>query len=281
VEIIRSVDGIKEKIKQIKKNNKSIGFVPTMGFLHEGHLSLISEARAHNEIVVVSVFVNPTQFGPTEDFENYPRNEEKDAELCAKEGCDYMFIPEPSDMYREGYNTYTEVFGLTEGLCGATRPSHFRGVCTVVLKLFNIVKPDRAYFGQKDAQQFAVIKKMVFDINLSVEVIGCPIVREADGLAMSSRNAYLSECERQEALVLSSSLSRAKALIEAGEREAFTIKEEMIKIINGSKSSNIDYVEFVDNRSLKPITRVEGEVLIAMAVRIGKTRLIDNMVVNL
>jgi pantoate--beta-alanine ligase len=280
VEIIRSVDAMIEKIRQIKKKETSIGFVPTMGFLHEGHLSLIREAKANNEIAIVSVFVNPTQFGPNEDLENYPRNEEKDTLLCTQAGCDYMFIPEPKDMYREGYNTYVEVYGLTEGLCGASRPSHFRGVCTVVLKLFNIVKPDRAYFGQKDAQQLAIIKKMVSDLNLDVDVIGCPIVREVDGLAMSSRNAYLSTEERQEALVLSKSLIMAKALIEAGEKQVFTIKEEMIKIINGAKSSIIDYIEFVDSRDLKPITRIEGEILVAMAVRIGRTRLIDNMVVN-
>lgn len=280
MQIIRSVDEMVEKINFVKKEGKSIGFVPTMGFLHEGHKSLIDEARKKNQIVVVSAFINPTQFGPNEDFENYPRDEKKDALLCEKAGCDYMFLPKPEDMYRDGYNTYVNVFGITEGLCGATRPIHFRGVCTVVLKLFNIVKPNNAYFGQKDAQQLVVIKRMVSDLNLEVKIVGCPIIREADGLALSSRNTYLSEDERQQALVLSKALKRAKELVENGQEDVFTIKEEMIKIINVANDSLIDYIEFVDNYNLKPIEKVRGEVLVAMAVKIGKTRLIDNMVVN-
>lgn len=281
MEIIRKVDEMKFKIQEIKKTGKTIGFVPTMGYLHEGHKSLIDRAHKENEIVVVSVFVNPTQFGPNEDFEKYPRDEKKDSQLCEQAGCDVMFIPEPKDMYPEGYNTYVDVLGLTEGLCGASRPGHFRGVCTVVLKLFNIVKPQRAYFGQKDAQQLAVIRRMALDLNLDVEIVGCPIVRESDGLALSSRNVYLSADERREALVLSRALQEVKKLIEEGQNDVFTIKEKMIRMINAAKYSQIDYIEFVDNRSLKPVEKVKGEILVALAVRIGKTRLIDNMVVNI
>jgi pantoate--beta-alanine ligase len=281
MEIIRSIDEMINKIRLINKEGKSIGFVPTMGFLHVGHKSLIDKARIENDIVVVSVFVNPTQFGPNEDFEAYPRSEEKDSLLCQNAGCDIMFIPEPPEMYGEAYNTYVEVYGLTEGLCGASRPGHFRGVCTVVLKLFNIIKPNRAYFGQKDAQQLAVIKKMVRDMNLDVEVIGCPIVREVDGLAISSRNTYLNEEERLQALVLCKSLKKAKELIDNGERKVEVLKEEMKKIISTAKASNIDYIEIVDSASLKIIEDIKGEVLIALAVKIGSTRLIDNMVVNI
>jgi pantoate--beta-alanine ligase len=281
MEIIRSVDEMVAISRKIKAEGKTIGFVPTMGFLHQGHISLIKNARKENEIVAVSVFVNPTQFGPNEDLENYPRNEEKDLELCAEAGCDYIFIPKPVDMYREGYNTYVEVFGITEGLCGASRPGHFRGVCTVVFKLFNIIKPTKAYFGQKDAQQLAVIKKMVRELNADIEIIGCPIIREADGLALSSRNTYLTKDEREQALVLSKSLKLAKELIDSGMIEVSEIKEEMLRLISTAKDSEVDYIEFVDNYDLKPLNRIDrsNQVLIALAVKIGKTRLIDNMVV--
>ena len=280
MEIIRSIDNMTYKIKDLKLQGKSIGFVPTMGFLHKGHKSLIDEARKYNEVVVVSLFVNPIQFGPKEDLGNYPRNETSDAQLCSKAGCDILFIPEPKDMYKEGHNTYIDVFGLTEGLCGASRPGHFRGVCTVVLKLFNIIKPDVAYFGQKDAQQLVVIKRMVDDINLNVEIVGCPIVREEDGLALSSRNTYLLGDEREQALVLSKALRMANNLINNGQSDVIIIKEEMIKIINTAKDSLVDYIEFVNNKDLKAVIKINGEVLVALAVRIGKTRLIDNMVVN-
>lgn len=281
VEIIRKVDEMIAIVKKLKAKERSIGFVPTMGFLHQGHISLIRNARIENQVVVVSIFVNPTQFGPNEDFEKYPRNEPLDSRLCEEAGCDYLFMPEPTDVYRSGYNTYVDVYGITDGLCGASRPGHFKGVCTIVLKLFNMVKPTKAYFGQKDAQQLAVIRKMTRELNLDVEVINCPIVREDDGLAMSSRNVYLSADERVQALVLSKSLKLAKQLIDSGITEVNQIKAQMLGLIGSAKDSNVDYIEFVDNTELKPVANVDQnqEVLIALAVRIGKTRLIDNMVV--
>jgi len=280
MEVIRSIKEMKNKINKIKIERKSVGFVPTMGYLHDGHKSLIECARKENDVVVVSIFVNPTQFGPNEDFERYPRDEERDKKICMDAGCDIMFIPEKDDMYGENYSTYVDVFNLTEGLCGASRPGHFRGVATVVTKLFNIVKPDRAYFGQKDAQQLVVIKRMVKDLNMDVDVIGCPIVREEDGLAMSSRNTYLNEDERKQALVLYKSLKLAERMINEGEKSVDKIKNEMINLINTAKDANIDYVEFVNSETLKPVERVEGKILIALAVKIGKTRLIDNMTIE-
>lgn len=278
--IIRSVDEMKVLIKDIKRSGKTIGFVPTMGYLHDGHISLVKRARSENDVVVVSVFVNPTQFGPNEDFDSYPRDEERDANLCKEAGCDILFMPTKEDMYRQNYSTYVEVQGLTEGLCGAKRPGHFRGVTTIVTKLFNIVKPDRAYFGQKDAQQLAVIKRMVADLDMDVEVVGCEIVRDADGLALSSRNTYLSEDERKQAPVLYKSLVKAKEAIEKGERVSENIIELIEDTIRDAKDATIDYVEIVNNETLKPVEKIEEEVLIAIAVKIGKTRLIDNMVVR-
>lgn len=278
--IIRSVDEMKVLIKDIKRSGKTIGFVPTMGYLHDGHISLVKRARGENDVVVVSVFVNPTQFGPNEDFDSYPRDEERDANLCKEAGCDILFMPTKEDMYRQNYSTYVEVQGLTEGLCGAKRPGHFRGVTTIVTKLFNIVKPDRAYFGQKDAQQLAVIKRMVADLDMDVEVVGCEIVRDADGLALSSRNTYLSEDERKQAPVLYKSLVKAKEAIEKGERVSENIIELIEDTIRDAKDAVIDYVEIVNNETLKPVEKIEEEVLIALAVKIGKTRLIDNMVVR-
>ncbi|EYE88848.1 pantoate--beta-alanine ligase [Fervidicella metallireducens AeB] len=281
MKIIKSIAQMKDEIKEIKSKNLTIGFVPTMGYLHDGHKSLIERARIENDVVVVSVFVNPTQFGPNEDFEKYPRDEKRDADTCADSGCDILFMPETSDMYQGNYSTFVEVFGLTDRLCGASRPGHFRGVCTVVTKLFNIVKADRAYFGQKDAQQLAVIRRMVIDLNMDIEVVGCPIVRENDGLALSSRNTYLSDNERKQAVVLYQSLQRAKELISEGEYEVNTIKNEMFRIIKTSESAKVDYIEIVDNINLKPVERIKGEILIALAVKIGNTRLIDNMVVKI
>ncbi|MCX7902905.1 MAG: pantoate--beta-alanine ligase [Caloramator sp.] len=280
MEIIRSVIKMQNKAKEILREGKTIGFVPTMGYLHDGHKSLIERARKENDIVVVSIFVNPTQFGPNEDYDRYPRDEERDKKICEAAGCDIVFIPERDDMYGGNYSTYVEVLNLTEGLCGASRPGHFRGVATVVTKLFNIVKPTRAYFGQKDAQQLAVIKRMVRDLNMDIEIVSCPIVREEDGLAMSSRNTYLDEDERKQALVLYKSLKLAEKMIEDGERDVERIKDEMIKLIKTAQDAVIDYVEFVDNQNLKPLDKIEGEVLIALAVKIGKTRLIDNTVVR-
>ncbi|CDF57406.1 pantoate--beta-alanine ligase [Thermobrachium celere] len=278
--IIKSVDEMKRHMKDIKKQGRSIGFVPTMGYLHEGHMSLIKRARGENEVVVVSVFVNPTQFGPNEDYERYPRDEERDKKMCEEAGCDILFMPNKDDMYRENYSTYVEVHGLTEGLCGAKRPGHFRGVATIVTKLFNIVKPDRAYFGQKDAQQLAVIKRMVKDLDFDIEIVGCEIVRDVDGLALSSRNTYLSEEERKQAPILYKSLLKAKEEIEKGERASEKLIDLIKTTILEMPDAQIDYIEIVNNETLKPIEKVEGEVLIALAVKFGKTRLIDNMVVR-
>lgn len=279
MEIIRNIEELKIKIKEVKENHSGIGFVPTMGYLHDGHRSLVHRARKENDFVVVSIFVNPTQFGPNEDLDKYPRNEEGDLKLCREEGCDLVFIPRADEMYDSNYNTYVDVFGLTEGLCGASRPGHFRGVCTVVLKLFNLVKADKAYFGQKDAQQLAVIRKMCKDLNMDVEVIGCPIIREKDGLAMSSRNSYLSEQERRDAVVLNKALLAAETSIQNGIVDAAALRAEMSRMIAEVASSTIDYIEIVDNELLKPVEKITGEVLIALAVKIGKTRLIDNRVV--
>lgn len=281
MEIIKSIAQMKDKIKEIKGKNLTIGFVPTMGYLHDGHRSLIERARIENDVVVVSVFVNPTQFGPNEDFEKYPRDEKRDADICADSGCDILFMPETSEMYQGNHSTFVEVFGLTDRLCGASRPGHFRGVCTIVTKLFNIVKPDRAYFGQKDAQQLAVIRRMANDLNMDIDIIGCPIIRENDGLALSSRNTYLSDNERKQAVVLYKALQRAKELISEGEYDVNTIKNEMYRVIKASEAARIDYIEVVDNVNLKPVERISGETLIALAVKIGNTRLIDNMVVKI
>ncbi|WP_416198919.1 MAG: pantoate--beta-alanine ligase [Sporanaerobacter sp.] len=270
-----------EEMKKVKKENISIGFVPTMGYLHEGHISLIKKAREENDIVVTSIFVNPTQFGPNEDFEKYPRDEEKDLQKCEENGCDIVFLPQVDEMYPDSFLTFVQVEELGKGLCGKSRPTHFRGVATVLTKLFNIVKPDRAYFGQKDAQQLVIVKKMVEDLNMDVEIIACPIVRETDGLAISSRNTYLSSEERNDALFLNKSLKLAKNLIENGEKNISKIKDEMEKTILSGKNNTIDYIEFVDAKTLNPVSEIKGKVLIAIAVKTGNTRLIDNIVVEL
>ncbi len=261
---------------------QTIGFVPTMGALHEGHLSLMRRARGENDIVVSSVFVNPTQFGPSEDFKRYPRDLERDMALSEKVGVDVVFAPEPSDMYPEGYSTYVEVDRLTKTLCGASRPGHFRGVTTIVLKLFNIVRPRRAYFGKKDFQQLVVIRRMVEDLNLDVEVVGCPIVREPDGLAMSSRNAYLSEEERASALSLFRSFELAEKMIRDGERDARTVERAMREFIASHPHvREIDYVSAVDARTLELVDTLEDGTVIAVAAWVGKARLIDNYEVTL
>ena len=275
---------IVEKVKEMqaislaeKRVGKRVGFVPTMGYLHEGHLSLVRRARRENDVVVVSIFVNPTQFGPNEDFERYPRDLKRDAELLKREGVDYLFHPKAEEMYPPGYSTFVEVEGLTETLCGAKRPGHFRGVATIVTKLLNIVQPDRAYFGEKDFQQLQVIKRLVRDLNIPVEVVGCPIVREKDGLALSSRNTYLSSEERESALALYRGLKLAKELFESGERNAERIKREVERLIlSHPKVSKVDYVEIVDSETLKPVKEVKEGDTIALAVFVGKTRLIDN-----
>ena len=259
-----------------KRAGLTVGLVPTMGYLHEGHASLIKRAAAECDRVVVSVFVNPTQFGPNEDLESYPRDFEHDKALVAECGAHLIFAPTPDDMYAPGAATWVTVEGLTKELCGRSRPIHFRGVATVVNKLMNIAQPDRAYFGEKDAQQLAVIRRMVKDLNMPVEVVGCPIVREADGLAKSSRNTYLNAAERQAALVLSRSLAEGKKLLEAGETDAQTVCARITEVINAEPAARIDYVQAVDADSIEPVAAVNGTVLFAIAVFIGKTRLIDN-----
>ncbi|MGB9607221.1 MAG: pantoate--beta-alanine ligase [bacterium] len=270
---------MKEISRKAREEGKIIGFVPTMGYFHEGHLSLVRKAREECDIVVVSLFVNPIQFGPQEDYHSYPRDEERDAEMARDVGVDVLFIPSASEMYPDGYSTYVEVQGLTEGLCGRFRPGHFRGVTTVVLKLFNIVNPQRAYFGEKDYQQLKVIEKMTRDLNLDIQIVPCPTVREEDGLAMSSRNAYLSQEERKAATVIYRSLLEAKRLYEEGERNARKIEQIVEKNLRGEKLvKKIDYVEVVHPETLEELETIgeEGAVL-AVALWIGKARLIDNI----
>ncbi len=281
VKVINTVKDMQSVADKLRKEGKSIGFVPTMGFLHEGHLSLVRCARANNDVVIVSVYVNPTQFGPSEDYKEYPRDLERDLLLLRKEEVDYVFVPSDEEMYPERSLTVVHVNELTEGLCGAKRPGHFDGVCLVVSKLFNIVKPHRAYFGKKDYQQYRVIERMVKDLNFDVEIVPCPIVREEDGLAMSSRNIYLSEKERRDATCLYKSLKLAIQLIENGERNVKKIKESMEKFIRSFESvRKIDYIEIVDKYTLKPVQEIRGRELIALAVYVGKARLIDNMEVT-
>lgn len=281
MEIFDTIALLRPFLRKASNEGKSIGLVPTMGFLHEGHLSLIQRARAENDVVVVSLFVNPTQFGPGEDLESYPRDFDKDRALVEAAGADALFAPDAGEMYEADYGTYVEVTGaLTKGLCGRSRPAHFKGVTSVVSKLFNIVKPDRAYFGQKDAQQVAVIKRMVRDLNYDLEIVVCPIVREPDGLAKSSRNIYLSEAERRGALVLSRSLMDASDRILAGERGALEIKKRVEERIGAETLADIDYVEVVNAETMEPLTVLKGSVLIAVAVRFGKARLIDNVILE-
>ncbi len=280
--ISENIKQTREQIKEWKRQGLRVGLVPTMGYLHEGHQSLMEAAKKDNDKVAVSVFVNPIQFGPNEDFASYPRDFEKDAALCEKAGVDLIFHPKAEEMYDEDFCTYVDMDGLTKELCGKSRPTHFRGVQTVVCKLFHILPADRAYFGQKDAQQLAVIKKMVRDLSMDIEIVGCPIIREADGLAKSSRNTYLNEQERKAALVLSISLAKGKEMAEGGERDAAKIKDCIKRIIEQERLAQIDYVEVVDFSDITPIGNLdeakEGTVLCAIAVFIGKTRLIDNFI---
>lgn len=264
-------------MQEQRKHGKTIGLVPTMGYLHQGHLSLMERARQECDVVVISIFVNPTQFGEGEDFDEYPRDLERDAGLAESVGVDAIFAPPVEEMYPGGYCTYVNVEKLTDVMCGASRPGHFRGVCTVVSKLFNIIQPHKAFFGQKDAQQAIVIKRMVKDLNIPVEVITCPIVREEDGLAMSSRNVYLNPRERKAALVLSRSLALARQMIKQGERDRRKVQEAMQNLIEQEPLAKIDYIAIREGENLAEIDDLHGKVLIALAVRIGKTRLIDNM----
>ena len=279
MKIVGTVKEVREQVKEWKKQGLSVGFVPTMGYLHEGHKSLMDAARKGNDKVVVSIFVNPMQFGPTEDLESYPRDLEKDSKFCESLGADLIFHPEPEEMYHDDFSTYVDMSVLTEELCGLSRPVHFRGVCTVVNKLFNIVTPDHAYFGQKDGQQLAVIKRMVRDLNMDIEIVGCPIVREEDGLAKSSRNTYLSPEERKAALILSKTVALGKELAKT-EKDANKVVEAMKKNIETEPLAKIDYVEAVDALSMAPVEKLEGTCMLAMAVYIGKTRLIDNTLIN-
>lgn len=278
MQVFKSIKALKSALSDERADGKSVGFVPTMGFFHEGHLSLMRHAKQETDCVVVSIFVNPTQFGPNEDFEAYPRDVERDLMLCKDVGVDFVFTPDVEEMYPLGYSTYVECEGgITNTLCGASRPVHFKGVTSVVNKLFNIVEPDLAYFGQKDAQQVAVLQKMVRDLNMNLKIVSCPIMREENGLAMSSRNVYLNADERKDALVLSESLGIASNLIISGETSTKLIIESMKTHILSASSATIDYVQIVDLNDLSDIEFVKGEVLIAVAVKIGKTRLIDNM----
>lgn len=280
MQVIHQISELKKTIKETKEKGHSIGFVPTMGFLHEGHLFLMRTARKENDLLVISIFVNPLQFGEGEDLEEYPRDLTKDRELAYEVGCDLVFAPPVQEMYPPRYATFVDVERLTGNLCGATRPGHFRGVTTVVTKLFNLVQPDRAYFGQKDAQQALVLKKMVNDLNMNLELIVLPTVREEDGLAMSSRNSYLSPQNRREAAILYRSLQQAQEMVAGGERDASVIKETITMTIKNNTSALIDYIEITDTRNIKPLAILEGECLIALAVKFGETRLIDNLLVE-
>ncbi|MBU0895430.1 MAG: pantoate--beta-alanine ligase [Candidatus Omnitrophica bacterium] len=280
MKLINSISRMATLVKILRKEGKTIGFVPTMGYLHVGHMSLVKAAKKHTDVVVLSIFVNPLQFGPKEDFKKYPRDIKRDEALAGDAGVDIMFCPSVSEIYPEGYATYVNVENFTDKLCGISRPEHFKGVATVVAKLFNIVKPDVAYFGQKDVQQAIVIKKMARDLNMDIEIKAMPIIRESDGLAMSSRNIYLSEAERREALVLNRSLEKASALTAAGERDSGIIIKAMKELISQKPMVKIDYVSIVDTKDLKDIPVISGEALVAIAAIVGSTRLIDNVIVK-
>lgn len=276
MEIVKTVSEIRDIVKEWRKAGHSIGLVPTMGYLHTGHGSLIEQSVKNNDKTVVSVFVNPAQFGPNEDLEKYPRDIKRDSELAASLGSDIIFNPEPEEMYKKNNATIIKVEGLSQKLCGVTRPIHFAGVCQVVSKLFNIVTPDNAYFGLKDFQQYVIINKMVEDLNFPVKINPCAIVREESGLALSSRNIYLTDEEKKSALSLNQSLKYAQSLISNGEKRAFFIINEITKIINNVPYSKIDYVKIVDIDTLDDIDTVEKKYAVLLAVYIGKTRLIDN-----
>ena len=274
---IRSIAEMKSVTREARARGRTVGMVPTMGFLHEGHLSLVRESKRRSDITVVSIFVNPIQFGPKEDFRKYPRDTDRDAAMLEKEGVDLLFCPDAGEMYPQGYRTFVEVPDLQDKLCGRSRPWHFRGVGTVVLKLFEIVRPDYAFFGQKDAQQVLIIKRMATDFDLDVSIEVGPIIRESDGLALSSRNVYLDPQERQAALVLSRSLESARGVLMKGERRAKAVIRGMREIIAKEPLARVDYIVLVRPDTLEPVERVDGEILVALAVFIGRTRLIDNI----
>lgn len=281
MKIVSTVKELRTTIQEHKLQGKSIGLVPTMGYLHDGHLSLMRKAKAEQDVVVASIFVNPLQFGANEDFAVYPRDLERDSALAAGVGVDIVFAPSVEEMYPQGFEnmiTFVDMIKITDKLCGAFRPGHFRGVATVVTKLFNLVCPDAAYFGQKDAQQVVVIKRMVADLNMNIKIITVPIVRESDGLAMSSRNVYLSSAERQAALILNKSLKQATQRLINGERNAALIKQEIETMIKTEQLADIDYVTICDTATLEDLNAINNKALIALAVKFGKTRLIDNIV---
>jgi len=280
MKVVKTVSGMKAAVRSLKEKRLTIGLVPTMGYLHQGHLSLVRKCSKSVDVSVVSIFVNPLQFGPAEDLRQYPSDFARDSGLLKQEGVDFLFCPGGRDMYPEGYRTTVEVNGLQDGLCGRSRPGHFRGVATVVLKLFNIVQPDVAFFGQKDAQQAVILRKMAEDLNLSVKIRILPIVREPDGLAMSSRNVYLSEEERRAALVLSCSLVEAKRMFKRGERRTGVIVARLRELIAGEPLARVDYIEIVDRRDLSPVDLIRRDALAALAVFVGKTRLIDNIILK-
>lgn len=277
---VETVSELKNVLSGWRREGLSVGLVPTMGYFHEGHLTLMKEARAENNRVVVSLFVNPTQFGPNEDLDRYPRDHVKDRQLAEGAGVDLIFAPAAEEMYPKGYQTWVEVTGITQGLCGNSRPGHFRGVTTVVTKLMLLIGPDRAYFGEKDAQQLRVIRRMVLDLNIPLEVRSVPTVREADGLAMSSRNVYLSSAERRAALVLSQALFKVRDLVQAGEKEVCRLRGHILEMFQNEPLVRLEYLEFVDDDTLENMADVDRPVLVALAARVGKTRLIDNIVVG-
>ncbi len=276
MKVVKTIEEVRNQVKEWRKQGLTVGLVPTMGYLHEGHASLIEASHRDNGRTVVSDFVNPMQFAPTEDLESYPRDIELDSAVVEAHGGDIIFNPEPEEMYHDDFSSFVDMTVLTEELCGLSRPIHFRGVCTVVAKLFNIVKPDRAYFGKKDAQQLAVIRHMVDDLNMDIEIIGCPIVREPDGLAKSSRNTYLSETERKSALILSESIFMGMDMVRNGEKNCSVIVNSMKEHINTEPLAKIDYVKIVDCKTMQQIPELDRPALCAIAVYIGKTRLIDN-----
>lgn len=278
--IIETIETLREELKPII-NKETIGLVPTMGYLHQGHISLIKKARSENDIVVLSIFVNPTQFSPNEDLETYPRDLDKDIKAAYDNGVDYIFTPSAEEMYGKDYSTYVNIEGdITKKLCGKTRPSHFKGVTTIISKLFNIVQPNNAYFGLKDAQQFSVIKKLVKDLNFDVNIVPCPIVRDEDGLALSSRNIYLNEIERKQALVLHQSLNDAKTMYLNGNNNPSELKNYIINKINSKDLASIDYVEIVDLETLEDVDKIDRQSLVALAVKFGNTRLLDNIILG-
>ena len=279
IKVVHTIKEVREQVSESRKEGLSIGLVPTMGYLHEGHQSLIKKSVEENSRTVVSIFVNPMQFAPTEDLESYPRDLNADAKLCNETGADLIFNPEPEEMYKNGFCSFVDMTGPTKELCGKSRPIHFRGVCTVVNKLFNIVTPDKAYFGQKDAQQLAVIKRMVADLNIPIEIVGCPIIREENGLAKSSRNTYLNEDERKAALILSKTIFMGQKLAQNGLTDAKELISKMKRNIETEPLAKIDYVEAVDFDTISITDKIKENTLVAMAVYIGKTRLIDNFIV--